>query len=201
MTHYRAITTIFLLAFFGVRIANVSAFASYKPSFCQQPRQHHSIASASAAGRPEPLTRLLESTASDEQPLVHQQQAEILCDLQTFLRLVDAVPTGGMAKAVIQSGDCRLNGQIETRRAKKLFAGDKVTFAATDFDVAELVAHYGYVYKTKPKKVKPQARTMEDGALEFGGRFRSEEWRKERKERKATRKSRNAEQRPEAGQK
>ena len=46
--------------------------------------------------------------------------------------------------------------------------------------------------KVKKKKAKPAARVMEDGSLEFGGRYRSEEWRAERKQKKAERKNRNA---------
>jgi len=34
--------------------------------------------------------------------------------------------TGGQAKLLIQSGDVRVNGQAETRRRRKLVAGDVV---------------------------------------------------------------------------
>ena len=115
-----------------------------------------------------------------------------LCDLQTFLRLTQLVSTGGAAKTVIQAGQCYLNGEIEVRRAKKLFPGDLVSFKSATLDVSDEVAAKGYVYKVKNKKVKPSARVDRDGNLEFGGRFRSEEWRKERKEKKAVRKVENS---------
>lgn len=103
-----------------------------------------------------------------------------LIDLQTFLKLCDLVQTGGEAKAAIQSGDVRLNWEVETRRAKKLYAGDEVTFNDVTLDVAEQVSNKGYVYRVKKKKAKPVAKVLDDGSLEFGGRYRSEEWRAER---------------------
>jgi ribosome-associated protein len=44
------------------------------------------------------------------------------------MKLQGMVNTGGQAKIVIQSGQVLLNGQVETRRKKKLKAGDAVTF-------------------------------------------------------------------------
>jgi len=103
-----------------------------------------------------------------------------LIDLQTFLKLCNLVQTGGEAKAAIQSGDVRLNWEVETRRAKKLYAGDEVTYDKVTLDVADQVSDKGYVYRAKKKKVKPAAKVLDDGSLEFGGRYRSEEWRAER---------------------
>eukprot|EP00986_Skeletonema_menzelii_P008187 scaffold3381_cov144-Skeletonema_menzelii.AAC.2 len=115
-----------------------------------------------------------------------------LCDLQTFLRLCNLVQSGGEAKNVIQNSQCLLNDVVETRRSKKLFLGDTVTFGdVTNLDVAAEVKKKGYVYKPKVKKVKPLPRVDEDGNLEFGGRYRSEEWRAERKLKKEERKRRN----------
>ncbi len=115
-----------------------------------------------------------------------------LCDLQTFLRLCNLVQTGGEAKNVIQNSQCVLNGVVETRRSKKLFPGDTVTFGdVTNLDVATEVERKGYVYKPKVKKAKPLPRVDADGNLEFGGRYRSEEWRAERKLKKEDRKKKN----------
>ncbi|OEU13793.1 S4 domain protein, partial [Fragilariopsis cylindrus CCMP1102] len=58
-----------------------------------------------------------------------------LIDLQTFLKLTKAVQSGGDAKSVIQGGICIVNGEIETRRAKKLYEGDVVTFNKKTLDV------------------------------------------------------------------
>ena len=38
------------------------------------------------------------------------------------------VQTGGHAKLLIQGGEILLNGQVETRRRKKVRAGDEVTW-------------------------------------------------------------------------
>ncbi len=48
--------------------------------------------------------------------------------LDSFLKWQGLVDTGGQAKRVIQNGEVKVNGQIETRRGRKLINGDKVTF-------------------------------------------------------------------------
>ena len=129
---------------------------------------------------------LMTSTTDDN------QQSTPLIDLQTFLRLCDLVDSGGEAKTVIQNSQCLLNGNIETRRSKKLFAGDKVSFGnVIDLDVATQVDKMGYVFRPKKKKVKPLPKIDDDGDLEFKGRYRSEEWREERKKKKLERKVQN----------
>jgi len=115
-----------------------------------------------------------------------------LIDLQTFLKLTNLVESGGQAKSVIQGGKVSMNGSMETRRAKKLFVGDKVTYNNKTLDVRNEVDKKGFVFKKKVKKIKPQPKMDKDGNLEFGGRHRSEEWRTERKQRKAERKAKNA---------
>lgn len=44
--------------------------------------------------------------------------------LDAFLKLNDAVQTGGHAKLVIQNGEVRVNGEVCTQRGKKLHVGD-----------------------------------------------------------------------------
>jgi ribosome-associated protein len=127
----------------------------------------------------------------DIEEVIFGQTPTPLCDLQTFLRLMQLVSSGGAAKTVIQAGQCRLNGEVELRRAKKLFPGDLVSFKRATLDVLDEVSAKGYVYKAKTKKEKPLSKVDADGNLEFGGRFRSQEWRKERKEKKAVRKVEN----------
>lgn len=46
--------------------------------------------------------------------------------LDQFLKWVGAVQTGGEAKMMIQEGEVRVNGAIETRRSRKLVSGDRV---------------------------------------------------------------------------
>lgn len=47
-------------------------------------------------------------------------------ELGQFLKLVRAVPSGGAAKRLVQSGQVRVNGRVETRRGAKLRPGDVV---------------------------------------------------------------------------
>lgn len=49
--------------------------------------------------------------------------------LDQFLKLQGLVETGGHAKTVIQSGEVRVNGEVETRRRRQLQVGDVVEYA------------------------------------------------------------------------
>lgn len=55
--------------------------------------------------------------------------------LDDFLKLNDAVQSGGHAKFVIQGGEVRLNGEICTQRGKKLRPGDSVDFNGFIYNV------------------------------------------------------------------
>lgn len=46
--------------------------------------------------------------------------------LDQFLKLADCIPTGGMAKALLQEGVVRVNKEAEERRGRKLYPGDIV---------------------------------------------------------------------------
>ena len=56
-------------------------------------------------------------------------------DLDQFLKTC-GVATGGQAKRMIQSGEVLVNGEVETRRRRKLRAGDEVDFMDETFVVA-----------------------------------------------------------------
>lgn len=53
--------------------------------------------------------------------------------LDHFLKLCGVADTGGQAKMIIQCGDVSVNGEVETRRRKKLFPGDVVLVAGEEF--------------------------------------------------------------------
>ena len=59
---------------------------------------------------------------------------------------------------MIQSGSVKLNGQVEERRAKKLFLGDIVEVEGVEVDVGEEVDKRDYVWKVKEKKEKEDER-------------------------------------------
>jgi ribosome-associated protein len=46
--------------------------------------------------------------------------------LDSFLKAVNAVCSGGEAKLIIAEGDVRVNGAVELRRGRKLRPGDRV---------------------------------------------------------------------------
>ena len=48
--------------------------------------------------------------------------------LDQFLKFQNLVSSGGEAKFLIKSGSIKVNGEIETRRGRKLKRGDKVMF-------------------------------------------------------------------------
>ena len=55
--------------------------------------------------------------------------------LDDFLKIEGAVESGGQAKWFIQDGQVVVNGQVETRRGKKLREGDHIKFNQQEFTV------------------------------------------------------------------
>lgn len=55
--------------------------------------------------------------------------------LDQFLKWQGIVQTGGEAKIRIKEGEVVVNGEIETRRGKKLRNGDRVSIGGTSYDV------------------------------------------------------------------
>jgi len=55
--------------------------------------------------------------------------------LDSFLKAVDAVSSGGEAKILIQDGLVTVNGEVEVRRGRKLRSGDLVCLAGREFKV------------------------------------------------------------------
>lgn len=62
----------------------------------------------------------------DQQPTIRLDQ---------FLKLKGLVRSGGEAKYLIQSGQVKLNGQVETRRSKKIHPGDVITLGDIEITV------------------------------------------------------------------
>ncbi|MFO7151983.1 MAG: S4 domain-containing protein YaaA [Bacillota bacterium] len=54
-------------------------------------------------------------------------------NLDQFLKWSGAVMTGGQAKLMIQQGQVKVNGEVETRRSRKLYPGDRVEFQGETF--------------------------------------------------------------------
>lgn len=60
--------------------------------------------------------------------------------LDSFLKFVNAVSSGGEAKIAIAAGEVKVNGEIETRRGRKLRSADVVEFGGSRFDVKREMA-------------------------------------------------------------
>lgn len=48
--------------------------------------------------------------------------------LDSFLKLCNAVPTGGYAKIIIEAGEVKVNDEVCLQRGKKLRKGDSAEF-------------------------------------------------------------------------
>jgi len=57
--------------------------------------------------------------------------------LDSFLKLANAVGSGGMAKNEILNGEASVNGEVCTMRGKKLYDGDKVTYLGNTYLVVK----------------------------------------------------------------
>lgn len=59
--------------------------------------------------------------------------------LDQLLKLVGIAETGGQAKLMIQGGEVQVNGELETRRRRKLVAGDIVQFDGQSYSPDEFL--------------------------------------------------------------
>ena len=57
-------------------------------------------------------------------------------ELYKILKFADIVSGGGEAKRVISAGYVYLNGEVETRKRKKIYAGDLLHFNGQYFQIA-----------------------------------------------------------------
>ena len=57
--------------------------------------------------------------------------------LESALKLANAVYSGGEAKALIQEGNAKVNGEVCTMRGKKLVPGDTVEFMGNFLKITE----------------------------------------------------------------
>ena len=55
--------------------------------------------------------------------------------LGQLLKAAGLVMSGSEAKALIQGGEARVNGEIETRRGRKLRTGDVILFDGKEIEV------------------------------------------------------------------
>ena len=53
------------------------------------------------------------------------------------LKAVGLVENGAFAKEVIQDGQVRVNGEVDLRRGRKLYAGDVVTYNGEEIKIED----------------------------------------------------------------
>lgn len=73
--------------------------------------------------------------------MVDEQNDDLNSDAAETIRLdhflqMCGVSTGGQAKQLIQGGRVSLNGEVETRRRKKLSPGDIISIDGEEFEVS-----------------------------------------------------------------
>lgn len=70
-----------------------------------------------------------------EKPVITKSIQTEFIRLDSFLKLCDAVQSGGHAKIVIQDGEIKVNGEVCTQRGKKLHVDDKVEFENKIYEI------------------------------------------------------------------
>ncbi len=66
---------------------------------------------------------------------MNQAKIQPYIKLDQFLKWQGIVQTGGEAKLTIQNGSVAVNGELETRRGRKLITGDRVTINGKTYQV------------------------------------------------------------------
>jgi ribosome-associated protein len=57
--------------------------------------------------------------------------------LDSFLKHANLVMSGGEAKLLIQEGEVLVNGEVENRRGRKLYPGDRVEISDRGAEVVD----------------------------------------------------------------
>ena len=77
------------------------------------------------------------TTANDNDTSSSDESPDWSIRLDQFLKTTGITGTGGQAKILIQSGQVKLNGEVEIRRRKQLKLGDEVELLGEIFKVEE----------------------------------------------------------------
>lgn len=91
-------------------------------------------------------------------------------ELYKILKFADIVSGGGEAKLVISEGYVYLNGEVETRKRKKIYAGDLISFNENHFQIAlkGQANEYEVVEPSEsPNESKPQKSKKTRKAISF----------------------------------
>ncbi|MZQ74779.1 MAG: S4 domain-containing protein YaaA [Peptoclostridium sp.] len=55
--------------------------------------------------------------------------------LDQLLKYAEVTSSGGESKLMIQNGEIKVNGEVETRRGKKIFPGDTVEVSGEKIEI------------------------------------------------------------------
>jgi len=70
----------------------------------------------------------------DPSDIIAELESEFV-ELYKILKFEGLTESGGMAKQVIADGQVSVNGEIETRKRKKIIAGDEIEFSGQSIAV------------------------------------------------------------------
>lgn len=73
--------------------------------------------------------------SDDTSPAAERRPEHSGIRLDQFLKLKGVTPTGGQAKRMIQAGEVKVNGEVESRRGRRLRLGDRVEVGDETFIV------------------------------------------------------------------
>ena len=71
---------------------------------------------------------------NDSSKIIAELEEEFV-ELYKILKFEGLVDSGGMAKQIIADGQVIVNGKVETRKRKKISAGDRIEFSGQSIEV------------------------------------------------------------------
>lgn len=74
------------------------------------------------------------TTEEEPNAIIAELESEFV-ELYKILKFEGLTDSGGMAKQMIADGQVSVNGEIETRKRKKIIAGDKIVFSGQSIEV------------------------------------------------------------------
>jgi len=74
------------------------------------------------------------STLTNSSKIIAELEADFV-ELYKILKFEGLTDSGGMAKQVIADGQVSVNGEVETKKRKKISAGDKIEFSGQAIEV------------------------------------------------------------------
>jgi len=74
------------------------------------------------------------TTEEESSAIIAELESEFV-ELYKILKFEGLTDSGGMAKQMIADGQVSVNGEVETRKRKKIIAGDKIKFSGQSIEV------------------------------------------------------------------